>query len=239
MRSERYNGRMRLLASFVFVALLCAPFVTGAETQEEKFAKMCEGRTGNPTGSQAFKSTDADIAAKIRTYITERALCPSACYDIAVVISVEGLDLTLNISAANKCKDPQPTQSDIKNVYTPLKSPNESRSCKGEKGPATITVEAPGKIEPPKTRCSEQATSGADVAAGSGGMTKENTAANALQTKPAHEVGNVNLNIPEGQSQLSQVLQKFGMSEADANARVDGAEKAQRVQENLQQLARA
>ena len=239
MRSERYNGRMRLLASFVFVALLCAPFVTGAETQEEKFAKMCEGRTGNPTGSQAFKSTDADIAAKIRTYITERAVCPSACYDIAVVIKVESLDLTLNISAANKCKDPQPTQSDIKNVYTPLKSPNESRSCKGEKGPATITVEAPGKIEPPKSRCSEQATNGVDGAAGVSSATKQDVAAYALQTKLAYEIGNVNARTPEGQSQLSQVLQKFGMPEADANARVDSAEKAQSVQEQLQQLARA
>ena len=239
MRSERYNGRMRLLASFAFVALLCAPFVTSAETQEEKFAKICAGHTGNPTGSQTFKSTDADLAVKIRTYITERALCPSACYDIILVLKLEGLDLTLNVTGTNMCKDPQPTQSDIKNVYTQLKTPNESRSCKGDKGPATITVEAPGKIEPPKTRCSEQATSGADVAAGSSGMTKENTAAYALQTKLAHEIGNVNVNTPEGQSQLSQVLQKFGMSEADANARVDGAEKAQSVQEQLQQLARA
>jgi len=239
MHSERYNGRMRLLASFAFVALLCAPFVIGAETQEEKFTKMCVGHTGNPTGSQAFKSTDADIAAKIRTYITERALCPSACYDIAVVIKVEGLDLTLNISAANKCKDPQPTQSDIKNVYTPLKSPNESRSCKGEKGPATITVEAPTKIEPPKSRCSEQATSGDIGAVGVGSATKEEVAAYALQTQLAYEIGNVNPSTPEGQSQLSQVLQKFGMPEADANARVDSAEKAQSVQEQLQQLARA
>src|SRR3990167_1689411 len=199
---------MRILASFTFAALLSVPFATSAETQEEKYAKLCQGHTGNPTGSQSFKSTDTDLAAKIRTYITERALCPSACYDIAVVIKVEGLDLTLNISAANKCKNPQPTQSDIKNVYTPLKSPNESRSCKGEKGPATITVEAPTKIEPPKSRCSEQAKSGDIGAVGVGSATKEEVAAYALQTQLAYEIGNVNPSTPEGQSQLSQVLQK-------------------------------
>ncbi len=127
---------MRIAASVLAFLFVVAPFTASAAI--ESLDTLCKGSTGDPSGSATF--TEGQDASVMDTFLKKKVLCPNACYNVTLTLSIEAQKLKIVISAVNKCTSPQPDASKIKSVFTPLEKPNEGRNCVSGKGLPSITA---------------------------------------------------------------------------------------------------
>lgn len=123
------------IAGFLSIALF---FASPTAHAQQTLDSVCAGHTGNPSGVSYFDQEGN--AAVMDAFLKQKVLCPSACYDVNLELGVESKKLKISISATNKCSSPQPDQSKIKSVFSPLEKPNEARNCSGGKGLPSVTA---------------------------------------------------------------------------------------------------
>ncbi len=127
---------MHRFAFFLLAAILAGPFAVQADTIP--LEALCRNHTGNPTGSQIFE--ESGPGEVMDTFLKQRVLCPNACYDVTLTISVNGDNkLTISVSAVNRCKGKQDA-SKLTSVYSKLTAPDEGRNCSAGKGLPSVTA---------------------------------------------------------------------------------------------------
>ncbi|HUO50061.1 MAG TPA: hypothetical protein VMU25_00600 [Candidatus Paceibacterota bacterium] len=127
------------------IALNAVPLAAQAAAQP--LAQVCKGFTGDPTESRQFLNSDFSsgklTADSMNTYLQHKVLCPSACWDVSIHLSIGvsgGGYLQIDTTGTNTCTSPQPQTSSIESVYTKLPAPNDSRNCANGKGLPAVTV---------------------------------------------------------------------------------------------------
>ncbi len=211
---------MRLFVSLFAVLALSLPFAAGAATTPKCFMTT----SANPAGTKEF-----EIPAGIPDYkkfIENRLLCPSACYDDTATVTFRGTTITVKVTATNKCDPEEATKENAASA---------SRGCsKGQTKPGLVLkVLGSAKKQPPiPYRCDVDAIKNATdgTPSDSAGV----SSAFVLQAHLSEKIAGVNVDTEAGRTQLSQILQNYGVSAADAKAQVGDAEKAAGVQEQLQ-----
>ncbi len=164
---------MRAFVFFVIASIFLTPFAASAQSTYA-LEVLCKGRTGNPAGSNLFDQNGSPSI--METFLKQKVLCPSACFDVTLTIGVENNKLKIVTSAVDKCTNPKPDAAKIKNVFSPLEKPNDNRNCVSNKGlPSVIAITQPvsgfqaamgsalgfkvpdvlskQKVEGPKSRC--------------------------------------------------------------------------------------
>lgn len=149
---------MRGSALFFICVVLAMPVASAGETEIDYFKRICTGYTAAVPATDKFYIDTLD-ADGIKAYLNRKVMCPSACYDIRMLIS-RGTDgfpqrefISITTGYSDNCSEPKPKPAEIINVFTQLADPNKGRNCASGKGLPSIVIKSDARVEGPKSRC--------------------------------------------------------------------------------------
>jgi hypothetical protein len=140
---------MRIAAGFFALCILALPLFADADFVGLTTSKMCPKDTaGNP--SSPVKSFDLTTTAQtIRSYLQQKVLCPSPCFDENITMNVAFTGIELTVHGTNKCTKTQgdPQAQDAQ---------KDNRGCAANQSNPQLTVIITGLSNQtigPKSRC--------------------------------------------------------------------------------------
>lgn len=204
---------MRSLAVFFAASVFLMPSAAHAAFVPLAKDKGCTtAMAGSPAGHKVFSlRTDA---AEVKSYLEQKVLCPSPCFDQKAKLTISDSSIDVYISGTNKCSQ---SASDPK-AEDAVK---DRRGCaKGQINP-TIVVEVQGKASktyPAKSRC-DTTNLVAVVDTASKGDVEGALAALQKLSAPAEFVP-LTAGSPVGSDQLLRAFTAANIPEAEARAAI-------------------
>src|SRR3989338_4006776 len=212
---------MRLFVSFFAVLALSLPYAVDAAAP-----KCFMSSKSDLSGTKSFNLTSTADVNAYKTFVMGGLLCPSACYDAAAIFTFKGTSVVVQVKNTNKC---DPSKEPTKETATAA-----GRGCSAGQKPPSIAVKLVGsarKLSPIQDRCDVDAITKAVDGTPSEGATV--SSAFVLQAHLSEKIADINVDTEAGRTQLSEILQKLGRTEAEAAAQVSDPDKAGDVQKQL------